>query len=55
MFVFDTPRGRLMVPALKTVLLTLDADNGRIVLDENRLEEVALYEDRGTNAVSRDV
>ncbi len=54
-FVFDTPRGRLMVPALKTVLLTLDADNGRIVLDENRLEEVALYEDRGTNAVSRDV
>ena len=45
-FVFDTPRGTLMTPALKTVLLTLDADEGRIVLDENRLEEVALYEDR---------
>lgn len=45
-FVFDTPKGTLMVPALKTVLLTLDAENGRIVLDENRLSEVALYEDR---------
>ena len=45
-FVFDTPKGTLMTPALKTVLLTLDADAGRIVLDENRLEEVALYEDR---------
>ena len=45
-FVFDTPRGTLMTPALKTVLLTLDADNGRIVLDEERLQEVALYEDR---------
>ena len=45
-FVFDTPKGTLMMPALKTVLLTLDADEGRIVLDENRLEEVALYEDR---------
>lgn len=45
-FVFDTPKGTLMTPALKTVLLTLDADNGRIVLDEERLKEVALYEDR---------
>lgn len=45
-FVFDTPRGTLMVPALKTVLLTLDAEAGRIVLDESRLSEVALYEDR---------
>ena len=31
---------------LKTVLLELNAEEGRIVLDENRLEEVALYEDR---------
>ncbi len=45
-FVFDTPKGTLMVPALKTVLITLDAENGRIILDENRLSEVALYEDR---------
>ena len=45
-FVFDTPKGTLMMPALKTVLLTMDADEGRIVLDEAKLEEVALYEDR---------
>lgn len=45
-FVFETSRGTLMTPALKTVLLTLDAENGKIVLDEERLKEVGLYEDR---------
>lgn len=45
-FVFETPEGTLMAPALKDVLLTLDADNGRIVLNEKRLPEVALYESR---------
>lgn len=44
-FVLDTPKGTLMVPALKTVLLEMDALRGRIVLDEARLEEVGLYED----------
>ena len=33
-FVFDTPTGTLMAPALKTVLLELDAENGKIVLQE---------------------
>ena len=45
-FVFKTQKGTLMVPALKDVLLEMNADEGRIVLDENRLEEVGLYEDR---------
>ena len=45
-FVLKTSKGNLMFPALKTVLLELNAEEGRIVLDENRLEEVALYEDR---------
>lgn len=54
-FVFDTPRGVLMMPALKTVLLELDAANGKIVLDENRLTEVALYEDGSPHTVSGDV
>lgn len=44
-FVLDTPRGTLMVPALKTVLLEMDPLQGKIVLDEARLEEVGLYED----------
>ena len=45
-FVFKTPKGTLMVPALKDVLLEMNADEGKIILDENRLEEVGLYEDR---------
>ena len=44
-FVFKTRKGTLMMPALKTVILEMDADEGKIILDENRLEEVALYED----------
>ncbi len=44
-FVFKTGKGTMMMPALKTVILTMDADEGRIVLDEQRLSEVALYED----------
>jgi len=51
-FVFDTPYGALMVPALKTVLLELDAKGGKIILDEARLSEVALYEDSDSHAVS---
>ena len=35
-----------MTPALKEVLLVMDAEEGRIVLDEVKLEEVGLYEDR---------
>ena len=45
-FVFKTKKGTLMTPALKEVLLVMDAEEGRIVLDEVKLEEVGLYEDR---------
>ena len=45
-FVFKTKKGTLMTPALKEVLLVMDAEEGRIVLDEAKLEEVGLYEDR---------
>ncbi|MCL1855028.1 MAG: ribosome maturation factor RimM [Clostridia bacterium] len=54
-FVFTTPRGMLMVPALKTVLLELDAAGGKIVLDEARLSEVAMFEDRDSHTVPRDI
>jgi 16S rRNA processing protein RimM len=54
-FVLDTPRGALMFPALKTVLLDIDPAQGKLVLDEARLEEVGLYEDRDSDAVPRDV
>lgn len=45
-FVFKTPNGTMMMPALKTVILEMNAEEGKIVLDEERLKEVALYEDR---------
>ena len=45
-FVLKTPKGNLMFPALKEVLLEMNADEGKLVLDENKPEEVALYEDR---------
>ena len=54
-FVFDTEQGSLMVPALKTVLLTLDSNQGLIVLDEERLLEVGLYENGSDDAIPRDV
>lgn len=44
--VFDTPRGRLMVPAVGHVILEMDAQNGRVLVDESRLDEVSVYEDR---------
>lgn len=53
-FVFDTPRGEMMMPALKRVIKEMDADAGRLVLDEATLDEVALYEDSDTDAVPGD-
>lgn len=53
--VFRTPRGTMMMPSLKAVVLEWDAAAGRIVLDENRLGEVALYEDRDSDDLPADV
>ena len=44
-YVFDTPRGELMIPALRRVVREVDLDAGRIVLDETVLPEVAVWED----------
>ncbi|MBE5802174.1 MAG: 16S rRNA processing protein RimM [Clostridiales bacterium] len=43
-FVFQTPKGTLMTPGLKDVLLEVNVDEGRIVLNEDRLAEVSLYQ-----------
>lgn len=51
-FVFDTPRGEMMMPALKRVILEMDAAKGRIVLDESKLHEVALFEDSDSDDLS---
>ncbi len=44
-YAFDTPRGEMMIPALKRVVVRVDVDAGKIVLDENVLPEVAVWED----------
>lgn len=46
--VFDTAKGTMMMPMLKHVVLDIDIENDRIILDENHLNEVALYENSGS-------
>jgi 16S rRNA processing protein RimM len=45
-YVFDTPAGELLVPALKRVVLSVDVAARRVVLDERALAEVSVYADR---------
>lgn len=45
MYVFDTPRGEMLLPALKEVVLSVDAAQKRMVLDERALERFAVYSD----------
>lgn len=44
-YVFDTPRGEMMIPALRRVVVEVDLDEEKIVLDENVLPEIAVWED----------
>lgn len=51
-FVFDTPAGEVMVPIIEKVVVSLDVEAGRIVLNEETLNEVAVYEDRHSDHLS---
>ena len=44
-YVFDTARGELMIPALKRVVRKVDVDAGVMTLDRAALNEVAGWED----------
>ena len=44
-YVFDTPRGEMMIPALRRVVKEVDLDEEKIILDEAVLPEVAVWED----------
>jgi 16S rRNA processing protein RimM len=50
--VFQTPRGAMMAPFLKRLVLELDARGGRMVLDAHTLAEVALYENSDPDDLS---
>ena len=41
-YVIKTPKGEMLLPALKHVIPTVDVNNGVIVVDESRLPEVAV-------------
>lgn len=43
--VYEIERGKLMVPALKRVLSSVDTEQKRIVFDADVLKEVGLFED----------
>ena len=41
-YVIKTPRGEMLLPALRHVIPTVDVEKGEIVVDETRLPEVAV-------------
>ena len=41
-YVIKTPRGEMLLPALKHVIPTVDVKNGLMIVDEKRLPEVAV-------------
>lgn len=47
-----TKEGMLMFPALQKVIVNTDVDKGIITLDEEKLAEVGVYEDRDTDHLS---
>ncbi len=44
-YVFDTPRGEMMMPALKEAILHVDVEKGEIILKSSVLSEICVYED----------
>ncbi len=44
-YVLDTPRGEMMFPALKRVVLNVDVAAGKMTVDANALSEVASWSD----------
>ncbi len=44
-YVFDTLKGRMLMPALKAAIPSVDVKARRIVLDADKLSEVAFFED----------
>ena len=44
-YVFNGPLGEVLVPALKSVVLKVDLDRGEMLLDGQRLNEVAVFDE----------
>ena len=50
-YAFDTPRGEMMMPALRRVILEVSPERGTMTLDPDALREVAFYPDGETETV----
>ena len=50
--VFTTPRGPMMAPFLKRLVVSVAPEKGEMVLDANTLPEVALYENSDSDDLS---
>lgn len=44
-YVVRGPRGEILMPALKALVLDIDLERGRILVDAQRLTEMAVFED----------
>ena len=44
-YAFDTPRGNMMIPALKKTVLAVDPEGGTMTLSRQGLAETAVWED----------
>ena len=44
-YVISTKKGRAMIPAIKRILLDVDVQNKKIVLDKQAFEDLAVYEE----------
>jgi len=44
-YVFDTPKGEMMMPALKAAIPVVDVKARKVVINEDMLDEVALFAD----------
>lgn len=48
-YVFQTPRGEMLLPARKEVILSVDVQEKRMILDESALPRLAVYSDDSSN------
>lgn len=44
-YVISTPKGRAMIPAISRILLDVDVENKKIVLDKEAFDDLVVYEE----------
>ena len=44
-YVISTKKGKAMIPAIKRILVSVDVDNKKIVLDKQAYDDLVVYEE----------